>query len=198
MPNVRKNKVDRRQQILETLTQMLESHIGARITTAQLAKEVGVTEAALYRHFPSKGKMFEGLIEFIEEAVFSRVTRINQENTRALEKVQKSLTLVLAFAEKNPGLCRIIMGGALEGESPKVRQRAKQFFERLETELKQVIRQAEVSEKLKLRLSSASGANFLIVNLEGRIHQYVRTEFQVKPTANWTSHWPLLAAGIFQ
>lgn len=199
MPKVKQNKSDRRQQILEVLTRMLEENIGGRITTANLAKEVGVTEAALYRHFPSKAKMFEGLIEFIEEAVFSRVNRINQEEgARAIEKLQKILTLVLAFAEKNAGLCRIIMGDALQGENPKVRQRARQFFERLETEIKQVIRQAEVNEKLKLRSTAALGANLLIVNLEGRIHQYVRTEFSVKPTAGWSAHWPLLAAGTFQ
>lgn len=197
MPTTQK-KANRRQQILETLTQMLEDDAGSKITTAQLAKRVGVTEAALYRHFPSKGKMFEGLIEFIEEAVFSRINRINSEAGTSLEKLQKVLTLVLAFSEKNPGLCRILMGDALAGESPKLRQRARQFFERLETELKQVIRHAEVNEKKKLRLSSALGANLLIVNIEGRIHQYVRTEFHTKPTAGWTGHWPLLAAGLFQ
>jgi len=191
-------KVNRRQQILETLTQMLEDDVGGKITTARLAKNVGVTEAALYRHFPSKGKMFEGLIEFIEEAVFSRTKRINSDPGTAIEKLQKTLTLVLAFAEKNPGLCRILMGDALEGESPKLRQRAKQFFERLETELKQIIRQAEVSESKRLRLTSALGANLLVINIEGRIHQYVRTEFSVKPTVGWTGHWPLLAAGLFQ
>ena len=191
-------KPNRRQQILETLTQMLEDNVGAKITTAQLAKNVGVTEAALYRHFPSKGKMFEGLIEFIEEAVFSRVNKINADTGTGLVKLQKMLTLVLAFAEKNPGLCRILMGDALAGENPKLRQRARQFFERLETELKQVIRQAEVSESKKLRLSSVLGANLLVINIEGRIHQYVRTEFSVKPTAGWTGHWPLLATGVFQ
>jgi len=191
-------KPNRRQQILETLTQMLEDNVGAKITTAQLAKNVGVTEAALYRHFPSKGKMFEGLIEFIEDAVFSRINKINADAGTGLEKLQRVLTLVLAFAEKNPGLCRILMGDALAGENPKLRQRARQFFERLETELKQIIRQAEISESKKLRLTSVLGANLLIVNIEGRIHQYVRTEFAVKPTAGWTGHWPLLATGIFQ
>ena len=192
------SKKNRRQQILETLTQMLEDGAGTKITTASLAKRVGVTEAALYRHFPSKGKMFEGLIEFIEEAVFSRVNRINSEAGTGLEKLQKMLTLVLAFSEKNPGLCRILMGDALAGENPKLQQRARQFFERLETELKQVIRQAEVGEQKNLRLSSALGANLLVINIEGRIHQYVRTEFSIKPTVGWTSHWPLLAAGVFQ
>lgn len=199
MPKLKQNKTDRRQQILEVLTRMLEEDNGGRITTARLAQEVGVTEAALYRHFPSKGKMFEALIEFIEEAVFTRVHRINQEeSTRAVEKLQKVLTLVLAFAEKNAGLCRIMMGDALQGENPKVRQRARQFFERLETEIRQVIRQAELNEKLKPRSTAALGANLLVINLEGRIHQYVRTEFNTKPTAGWTAHWPLLAAGTFQ
>jgi len=198
MAATQKTKPNRRQQILEVLTQMLEDNVGERITTARLAKQVGVTEAALYRHFPSKGKMFEGLIEFIEEAVYSRIKRINQTVDGNIDRLQKILTLVLAFSEKNPGMCRIMMGEALAGENPRLRQRAQHFFERLETEIKQVIRQAEVVDSKKLRLSSAAGANLLLVNIEGRIHQYVRTEFKVKPTSGWSAHWPLLAAGLFQ
>jgi len=188
----------RRQQILEVLAAMLENNIGERITTAKLAAEVGVTEAALYRHFPSKGKMFEGLIEFIEEAVFSRITRINQEPGNSVERLQKMLTLVLAFCEKNPGMCRILMGDALAGENARLRQRAGHFFERLETEIRQVIREAEIREHKKLRVAGPVGANLLLMNVEGRIHQFVRTEFKAGPTAGWSSHWPLLAAGLFQ
>ena len=198
MAATQKTKPNRRQQILEVLAQMLEDNVGERITTARLAKQVGVTEAALYRHFPSKGKMFEGLVEFIEEAVYSRIKRINQTVDGNIDRLQKILTLVLAFSEKNPGMCRIMMGEALAGENPRLRQRAQHFFERLETEIKQVIRQAEVVDAKKLRLSSAAGANLLLVNIEGRIHQYVRTEFKVKPTNGWSAHWPLLAAGLFQ
>lgn len=198
MSTKKNTKPNRRQQILEVLAQMLEDNVGERITTARLAKQVGVTEAALYRHFPSKGKMFEGLIEFIEEAVYSRVTRINQEVEGGVERLQKILTLVLAFAEKNPGMCRIIMGEALAGENPRLRERAQHFFERLETELRQVIRQTEVKESKKLRLSSSAGANLLLVTVEGRIHQYVRSGFKIKPTSHWSAHWPLLAAGLFQ
>ncbi len=198
MAEQRKTKPNRRQEILQALAKMLEGQPGERITTAKLAKEVGVTEAALYRHFPSKAKMFEGLIEFIEEAVFSRITRINQDVNSGLERLQKILTLVLAFSEKNPGMCRIMMGDALAGENPKLQQRAAQFFQRLETELRQVIREAEIREKKACRLTGAAGANLLLLNVEGRIHQYVRTEFKQSPTQGWSAHWPLLANGLFQ
>ncbi|MDX1452300.1 MAG: nucleoid occlusion factor SlmA [Oleiphilaceae bacterium] len=198
MAEQRKSKSNRRQDILQALAKMLERQPGARITTAKLAKEVGVTEAALYRHFPSKGKMFEGLIEFIEEAVFTRITRINQETAVGLERLQKILTLVLAFSEKNPGMCRIMMGDALAGENPKLQQRAAQFFQRLETELRQVIREAEIREKKTCSLPGMAGANLLLLNVEGRIHQYVRTEFKQSPTQGWSAHWPLLANGLFQ
>jgi TetR/AcrR family transcriptional regulator len=192
------DKVSRRDQILQVLATMLEEKPGERITTAKLAAEVGVTEAALYRHFPSKGKMFEGLIEFIEETVFSRTKRINQESDNSIDRLQKMLTLVLAFAERNRGMCRIIVGDALAGENAKIRARAEQFFARLEIEFKQVIRDAEVTEAKKLRMTTSAGANLLLVNVEGRIHQYVRSEFKIKPTEHWTTHWPLLVSGLFQ
>ena len=191
-------KPNRRQQILEVLAEMLEKNPGERITTARLAKEVGVTEAALYRHFPSKGKMFEGLIEFIEESIFTRIKIINQDVPKAVDRLQRILIFVLAFAEKNPGMCALLTGSALAGEKPKVRQRAAHIFERLETEIRQVIRESEVREQKKLRLTAISGANLLLVNLEGRIHQYVRTEFKEWPTKGWSAHWPILAGSLFQ
>ena len=198
MAPAKKDKVSRKEQILQVLASMLEDNLGERITTAKLAAEVGVTEAALYRHFPSKAKMYEGLIEFIEETVFTRINRIKQDGQNALDKLQKTLTLVLAFCEKNQGMCRILAGDALAGESEKVRTRAEHFFQRLETELKQMIKDGEAHEALARKLSPAASANLLLVNVEGRIHQYVRSEFKVKPTAHWANHWPILAGGVFQ
>lgn len=190
-------KPNRKEEILQVLARMLETSPGERVTTAKLAAEVGVTEAALYRHFPSKGKMFEGLIEFIEDAIFSRITKINQDVPKAADRLQRILTLVLAFSEKNPGMCRIMMGDALAGEQPKIRKRAAHLFERLETELRQVLRDAELHENLRVRLGGASAANLLLMNIEGRIHQYVRSEFKLTPTSGWSGHWPVLAAGLF-
>lgn len=197
-PTEKKSKPNRRQQILEVLAGMLEKNPGERITTARLAQEVGVTEAALYRHFPSKGKMFEGLLEFIEETVFTRIKLINKDVPNSLERLQRILIFVLAFAEKNPGMCCLLAGGGLAGEKPKMRQRAAQFFSRLETELRQVLREAEIREQKKLSLTGASGASLLSLNIEGRIHQFVRTEFKVTPTQGWSGHWPVLAGALFQ
>jgi TetR/AcrR family transcriptional regulator len=197
MAEKKQSKPNRRQQILEVLASMLEANPGERITTAKLAKEVGVTEAAFYRHFPSKGKMFEGLLEFIEETVFLRIKRINQEVDGSVDRLQRILTFILAFADKNPGLCCILVGGALNGEKPRLRQRAGHFFERLETELRHVLREGEIHEKKKLRMSGHAGENLLVLNVEGRIHQYVRSEFKMSPTVGWSAHWPLLAAGLF-
>jgi len=194
----KQSKPNRRLQILEVLAEMLEKGPGDKITTAKLAKQVGVTEAALYRHFPSKGKMFEGLIEFIEESVFSRIKKINQDVDGSVDRLQRILIFILAFAEKNPGLSCLLVGGALTGENPKLRQRTGHFFERLETELRQVIREAEIREQKVLRMTGTSAANLLVLNLEGRIHQFVRSDFKLGPTRGWSGHWPLLAAGLFQ
>src|SRR5690606_23277804 len=137
-------KVSRRQQILESLARMLEASPGARITTAALAREVGVSEAALYRHFPSKSKMFEGLIEFIEETIFSRIKLILSEESSALQRIEKILYLLLTFTERNPGITRLLTGDALTGETERLRNRIAQLFERLETQFKQILREAEL------------------------------------------------------
>ncbi|MCB1675019.1 MAG: nucleoid occlusion factor SlmA, partial [Halioglobus sp.] len=151
----------RRQQILEALAQMLEASPGSRITTAGLARQVGVSEAALYRHFPSKSKMFEGLIEFIEETLFSRISIILNEEHSAALRCEKMLLLLLAFTERNPGITRILTGDALAGETGRLHQRVAQLFDRFETQLKQVLREAEVREGLRTAIALPAAASLL-------------------------------------
>ncbi len=191
-------KVSRRQQILEALARILEAAPGARITTAALAKEVGVSEAALYRHFPSKSKMFEGLIEFIEESLFSSINQINQDGSPALAQCKKILTFLLAFAEHNPGITRILTGDALTGETARLRVRVAQLFERLETQIKQILREAELREGLRPNLPITAAANLLVATASGRISQFVRSEFRHPPTEHWQDQWPVLIAGFMR
>ncbi len=189
-------KPSRKQQILQALAHMLEVNPGARITTASLAKEVGVSEAALYRHFPSKAKMFEGLIEFIEATIFTRINRIRSEQDDTLSRIEQSMTLILTFAEKNPGMCRILTGDALSGETERLRARIAQFFERLETQLKQILREAELRDVKSSSIDEGAMANLLLALIEGRIRQYVRTEFKNKPLENWPIQWSFLSANM--
>ncbi|WP_043319938.1 nucleoid occlusion factor SlmA [Microbulbifer sp. HZ11] len=191
-------KINRRQQILQALAHMLEASPGARITTAALAKEVGFSEAALYRHFPSKSKMFEGLIEFIEETIFSRIKLIMQDEPSALARCQKILHLLLAFCERNPGITRLLTGDALTGETERLHGRILQLFDRLETQLKQILREAELREQLRPAIPLTAAANLLLASAEGRIVQYVRSGFKRKPTEHWTEQWPVLVAGFFR
>lgn len=188
--------VSRRQQILESLAQMLEASPGARITTAALAKEVGVSEAALYRHFPSKSKMFEGLIEFIEETIFSRIKLIMSEEPGALERCEKIIFLLLSFTERNPGITRLLTGDALTGETDRLRNRVAQLFERIETQLKQILREAELRQGLRPNLPLSAAANVLISFADGRITQFVRSEFRRAPTEYWADQWPVIAAPL--
>ncbi|WP_257281830.1 MULTISPECIES: nucleoid occlusion factor SlmA [unclassified Endozoicomonas] len=191
-------KFSRKDQILQALAHMLENAPGERITTSSLAKEVGVSEAALYRHFPSKAKMFEGLIEFIEDTLFSRVNLILEEEQRALQRCGKILQLLLGFCEKNPGLTRILTGDALAGEPDRLRQRVFRLFDRLETQIKQVLRGAELNEGLRPQVTPGAMANMLLSIVEGRICQYVRSEFKRKPTEQWLGQWEVLETIVFR
>ena len=182
---------NRRAQILQALASMLQTNPGQRITTAKLAAHVGVSEAALYRHFPSKARMFEGLIEFIEETLFSRINKIINEEKDTATRCQLILHLILGFAEKNPGITRILNGDALMGEQDRLRQRIAQLFERLETQLKQVLRERKLREGKTLPAEEGIIANMLICFADGRINQFIRSEFTKKPTDNFMEQWQL-------
>ncbi|UJF22026.1 nucleoid occlusion factor SlmA [Shewanella sp. OMA3-2] len=185
-------KINRREHILQCLAQMLETSPGQRITTAKLAAEVGVSEAALYRHFPSKARMFEGLIEFIEDAILSRLNIIMDEEKDTMKRCQLVLHLLLVFSERNPGISRVLNGDALLGENERLRSRISVLFSKIETQIKQILREKTVREGHGFNLDEAILANLLLAFAEGRISQFVRSEFKQKPTLHFDEQWTFI------
>lgn len=192
-----KTSGSRPQQILQALARMLQASPGGKITTAALAAEVGFSEAALYRHFPSKAKMYEGLIDFIEETLFTRVHSIVAEGGEVKSQLYRILSLLLTFSERNPGITRLLTGDALTGETARLRTRIQQLFDRLETQLKQLLREAEIKEGVRTTLVVSAAANLLLSAAEGRIAQFVRSEFNRRPTEHWQDQWQVLMDGFF-
>jgi TetR/AcrR family transcriptional regulator len=188
---------NRKQAILEALARELESRPGARITTAKLAEAVGVSEAALYRHFPSKARMFEGLISFAEDGIFSRINQILEEDRETRQRCARILYLLLAFAERNPGIVRVLLGDALMGEHERLHDRVESFFGRLQTQLRQVLRESLMRDDVKLSVTPEAAAEMLVAYVEGRMRQFLRTRFQVSPLSNWEAEWQILDAGLF-
>ncbi|MCK5647527.1 MAG: nucleoid occlusion factor SlmA [Gammaproteobacteria bacterium] len=182
-------KTNRKEQILQALARELEQRPGERITTANLAKAVGVSEAALYRHFPSKAKMFEALIEFSEEAVFSLLNQVVKEQAGIFTKVEKMIAVVLTFSAKNPGITRVLLGDALIGENERLLKRTDQFFQRIETQLKQVLREAELKGQVNYQGNISQFAEVLSSFIEGQLSKYVRSRFAKRPDENWVSKW---------
>ena len=195
--NEEQKKPSRKEQILQSLATILEQSPGGRINTAGLAKHVGVSEAALYRHFPSKAKMFEELIEFIENSIFSRITRVMNEEIDAEKRCEKILGLILTFCELNPGITRILTGDPLAGETERLRKRVTQLFDRIETQLRQIIREMPIRGHQKTSTDPVIAANLLLSLAEGRIGQYVRSDFERKPTTEWDAQWQVVREGLF-
>ncbi|MEQ5186502.1 nucleoid occlusion factor SlmA, partial [Providencia alcalifaciens] len=165
-----KKKRNRRDEILQSLAQMLESSDGSqRITTAKLAATVGVSEAALYRHFPSKTKMFDSLIEFIEDSLVSRINLILKDEKEAVARIRLILILILGFAEKNPGLSRILTGHALMFEQDRLQGRINQLYERIEVQLRQVIKERKIREGSAFLHDEALLASQLLAFCEGML-----------------------------
>ena len=191
-------KGQRRQQILEVLASELETKPGSRITTAGLAAAVGVSEAALYRHFASKANMFEGLIEFAEDAIFSLFNQVMHEQRDARTRCFHLTVALLRFAERNPGISRILMGDILIGEHERLRARVAKFYARVETQFKQALREASLVDGDSRDSSMvAATAGLLLALVAGRLDQFVRSDFKASPTADWDIQWRLLCGGIF-
>lgn len=182
---------ERRAQILQTLAAMLQEPGNERITTAALAKRLQVSEAALYRHFASKAQMFEGLIEFIEQSVFTLAQQIvdrdpldpQQGNPEGAQQAVRVVALLLQFGEKNPGMVRVMVGDALVLEHERLQARMNQFFERIESTLRQCLRGAALAHGSGTPTVDAQiGARVLVDFTVGRLQRFVRSGFRQRPT----------------
>jgi TetR/AcrR family transcriptional regulator len=174
---------ERRLQILQTLATMLESPRGEKITTAALAARLDVSEAALYRHFASKAQMFEGLIEFIETSVFTLLNQIGEREPQGKVQAQKILTVLLQFSERNPGMTRVMVGDALVFENERLVTRMNQFFDRIESQLRQSLKlAAEAQGSITPTVDSNAQASVLTGFAVGRLQRYARSGFRRSPT----------------
>jgi TetR/AcrR family transcriptional regulator len=191
-------RTHRRQQILEVLAGELETRPGSRISTASLAAAVGVSEAALYRHFASKAQMFEALIEFAEETVFGVFNVVMREQSGAEIRCLHLTTALLRFAERNPGIARVLVGDILVGEHHRLRARVSKFFARVETQFKQVMRESKLHQAGALDSDEVAAiARLLLTVVVGRLDQFVREEFKASPATGWEQQWALLCDGAF-
>ncbi len=184
---------ERKLQILQALATMLEQPKGEKITTAALAARLDVSEAALYRHFASKAQMFEGLIEFIESTVFGLINQITQEQENGLAQVQAICAMLFSFAERNPGMTRVIIGDALVNEDERLQARMNQFIERVELALRQSLKLA-ASQGQGSEADALVRAGMIASLVLGRWHRFAKTGFKQKPTEGGQSQVALLLA----
>ena len=172
----------RQLEIMQNLAKMLGSKGPVKVTTALLASECSITEAALYRHFPSKRKIYSGLVDFCEQNLFELTANINSSEEESLSKTKKILVVLVTFCEKNPGLARLLTREAFSVDETSLDERIKLLMSKIELQIKQNLQKFEQESKKKLALSTASSANLLLACAEGLIQQYVRSGFEDLPT----------------
>jgi len=187
---------DRKDQILQTLAQMLENPAGEKATTAALAARLGVSEAALYRHFRGKAEMFEGLIGFIEQTLFALINKITSEEKSGVRQLETILGILLAFAQKNRGMTRVLVGDALVNEDERLQTRINQLHERLEAVLKQALRFGVSQGEIAQEVDIAAQANLMMSFVMGRWHQFARSGFKRDPVELWAKQWRQLMEGV--
>jgi len=187
---------ERKDQILQTLAQMLENPTGEKATTAALAARIKVSEAALYRHFKGKAEMFEGLIEFIEQTLFGLINKITSEEKSGVRQVESIIAVLLAFAQKNRGMTRVLIGDALVNEDDRLQSRINQLHDRLEAALKQALRFGVSQKEVAQEVDIAAQANLIMSFVTGRWHQFAKSGFKRDPAESWSKQWRLLMEGF--
>jgi TetR/AcrR family transcriptional regulator len=182
-PRKRPKPGERRVQILQALAAMLEQPGAERVTTAALAARLEVSEAALYRHFASKAQMFEGLIDFIEQSVFTLINQITERSAPGHEQAARIIAMLVQFAEKNPGMTRVMVGDALVFENERLQNRMNQFFDKIEATLRQALRGAATAEGSATPSADAQvRASALTAFVVGRLQRFARSGFRRQPS----------------
>ena len=184
--------------IMQSLAKMLQAKGPVKVTTASLANECGITEAAIYRHFPSKRKIYEGLVDFCEQSLFDLIGDINSSKEDYLKKVSKIMILLVSFSEKNPGLARLLTREAFSIDEASLDDRIKQMFSKIELQIKQNLQKYEQQTKKKLALPSASSATLLLAFVEGVIQQFVRSGFTEKPSQRISDQAAFLTGSLLK
>jgi TetR/AcrR family transcriptional regulator len=187
---------DRKDQILQQLAQILENPAGEKVTTAALARRLEVSEAALYRHFKGKAEMFEGLIEFIEQTLFALINKITGEEKSGVRQLEAILGILLAFAQKNRGMTRVLVGEALVNEDERLQLRINQLHDRLEAALKQALRFGVSQREIAQEVDIAAQANLMMSFVAGRWHQFAKSGFKRDPVELWPKQWRQLMEGV--
>ncbi len=183
----------RKTQILQALATMLEQPKSEKITTAALAAQLQVSEAALYRHFASKAQMYEGLIDFIESTVFGLINQIAANEDNGASAAHATLQMLLQFAAQNPGMTRVLIGDALVGEDERLQTRMNQFYDKLELAFKQSLRMA-ASQGHGQEGDVAARASLLVSYVVGRWHRYAKSGFKQHPGEGFALQVSLLLA----
>jgi TetR/AcrR family transcriptional regulator len=174
---------ERRVQILQALAAMLEQPGAERVTTAALAARLEVSEAALYRHFASKAQMFEGLIDFIEQSVFTLINQITERSAPGQEQAARIIAMLVQFAEKNPGMTRVMVGDALVYENERLQNRMNQFFDKIEATLRKALRGAAAAEgSATPSVDAQVRASALTAFVVGRLQRFARSGFRRQPS----------------
>ena len=186
-------KKNRKNIILQSLASMLEEKNLSKITTASLAEKSKITEAALYRHFPSKRSIYAQLFSFCDDTIFAKCNELKKEKISSRDKVKSAFIFFMIFIEKNKGFARLLSREALSSDEQNVGENVNQFYERFELMLKQMLKE----EASNLTAQPGISAQLIVTSIEGNIGRYIRSKFKVSPSTYIENVWELLARSIF-
>ncbi len=187
-------KKDRKNIILQSLASMLEERNMSKITTASLAKKSNITEAALYRHFPSKRSIYAELFSFCDDTIFTKCNELKKEKISSKDKIKNAFIFFIIFIEKNKGFARLLSREALSSDEQNVSESVNQFYERFELVIRQILKEDEKN----LRTQAGISAQLIITSLEGNISRYIRSKFKDSPSSYIENIWDLLSLSIFK
>ncbi|MBF0427563.1 MAG: TetR family transcriptional regulator [Magnetococcales bacterium] len=189
----RRRRPGRRVEILQAVMSLLEKG-NRRVTTADLAVEVGLSEAALYRHFTGKQAIFQALAEYLRDHLLRPAGLITDGGSPLLQ-LRRLFEYHLRFFSEHPGLCRIFLMEEVVVTRSESKEMNKVLSE-YSNQVKQIMAAAQEAGELPGDLDLGQATNFLVGLIQSSTLRFVISGFTAHPTGEASVLWTFFCRGV--
>ncbi|MBF0611367.1 MAG: nucleoid occlusion factor SlmA [Magnetococcales bacterium] len=184
----KRRRPQRKVEILQAVATLLENGSN-KITTAALAEHLGVSEAALYRHFKSKEAIFQELTSYIEDHLLRPANQLMSSNASPLSQLAQLLKYHLSFLSQHPGLCRIFLVEGVVGEASGIAETMNAALRKYQTQIKQILRRGQAVGEVPEDLFIEEAAQMFVGILQSRALVFVLSRYSQDPAKGWEVVW---------
>lgn len=161
----------RREVTVAAVIELAAEQNPADITTAAIAKRMGLTQGAVFRHFPNKAAILEAVMRWVSKKLIARLDKARREATSPLEALEAMFMTHIEFVAKHPGIPRLLFGELQRGERTAAKDVVQKLIKEYSEHLQHLIDKGKKMKELAPDLDSEGAAILFVGMIQGLIMQ---------------------------